>query len=622
MLRVSKILVLIILTAVFLGSAQTVSAIDINNCSVLDTAGETYVLTQNVDGSSNTTCMNVTADNVTLDCNGYKIDGVNSPNTYGVYTISRKNITVKNCNVTDWQSGVYLNFSYNSTVFNNNFTGNTYGVEAANSWYNNISDNFVDGGNDGIYLVNSSYNLIGHNSVKNGQRGISFYSDSESNTVFRNVLESFSNYVIYLFQSRYNFFRDSNITSTSDHVYHFSASDTTFLNVSLDKSKIIVDAGAVYVKWYLDVRVLEEGDLPLNQANVTGEDKDNVSVFSETTDASGYIERQNVTEYHKNFTGQFPRNNHTINATFLSISNETSVNVTDNKIVIIYLTGVPLPSVQIKTYTFGLVEKYVFKPGDVVRIRAWVTYSDGREYLSNSTVLIKNNLGSTVVNNELMTNISEITNGYLYEYNYTLPSNAEGLWPINVTATDSFDRNGYDSLKIAIIQITLQIKLVLNSTSDMIYIPGTGERTFSGLTTAEYSTPDHYYIASYSNDVLKSVVFSYMRPLSIFTEKYSDTYGIGTSQRFSNSMVFLVFSRGNWRNVDNRISSIGKGEFLSYPKPSFSYGLGKVYPFKIVLDYENIDLNRTLKIGRGLNRLVIEKKGMLGDKINLEIKRG
>ena len=622
MLRVSKFLVLVIFAAVLFGSVQNVSAINIDNCSFLDTAGEIYNLTQDIDDSSNTTCVNVTADNVTLDCNGYKIDGVYSASTYGVYAFGRNNITVKNCNITDWWYGVYLSSSFNSMIFNNNLTNNYHGIEMIDSWQNNISKNFEESVNNDIYLSNSSYNSIGHNSMWNSDIGISFYSASNDNTVFRNIFESFNNYAIYIFQSYDNFFRDSNITSTSDHVYHFASSDTVFLNMSLDKSKITTDAGAVYIKWYLDVRVLDEDDSPLNQANVTGKNKNNVTVFFETTNASGYIERQNITEFHQNFTGQFSHNNYSINATFLSVSNQTSVNMTGNGIVTMYLTGIPLPSVQIKTYTFGLVEKYVFKPGDPVRIRAWVTYADGREHLSNSTVLMKNNLGSTVVNNELMTNISEITNGYLYEYNYTLPSNAEGLWPINVTATDSFDGKGYDSLKIAIIQITLQIKLVLNSTSDRIYIPGTGERTFSGLTTTEYPTPDHYYIASYSNDVLKSIVFSYMSPLSIFTEKGSGIYGIGTDQRFSNSMVFLVFSRGNWRNVNNRIISIERGEFLSNPEPSFSYGLGEVYPLKIALDYENIDLNRTLKIGRGLNRLVIEKKGMLGDKINLDIKRG
>ena len=374
MLRFGKFLVFIVFAGALLGSAQNVSAANIDSCSVLDTAGETYVLIQDIDDSSNSMCMNITADNVTLDCNGYKIDGVYSASTYGVYAFGRNNVTVKNCNVTDWWDGIRLNLTSDSMISNSNFTGNNDGIEMISSWYNDVNDNFISSVNEDIYLSNSSQNSITRNSMKGSDFGISFYSNSNGNTVFRNVFESFNNYAVYLSQSSSNLFRDSNITSTSNHIYHFTSADTTFLNVSLDGSKIVAYAGAVHVKWYLDVRVLDEDDSPLNQANVTGEDKDNVSVFSETTDASGYIERQNITEYHKNFTGQFSHNNYTINATFLSVSNQTSVNVTDNKIVMMYLTGVPLPSVQIKTYTLGLVEKYVFNPGDAVRIRAEVTY--------------------------------------------------------------------------------------------------------------------------------------------------------------------------------------------------------------------------------------------------------
>ncbi len=621
MLRFGKFFIFITILTVFLGSAQTVSAANIDNCSVLDTAGEIYNLTQDILNSPNTTCMNITADNVTLDCNGYKIDGVYSSSTYGVYWNGNDNITIKNCNITDWWYGVYLDSSFDNVIFSNNFTHNYHGVEMIDSWYNNVSVNFMESVNNDIYLDNSSNNSIGHNSMKNSDIGIAFYSNSRYNTLFRNVLESFNSYAIYLYQSSANFFRDSIINSTSANIYHFSSGDTIFLNVSLDKSGIEIDAGAVHVKWYLDVRVLTEEGSPLDQANVTGKDKDNVTVFFEVTGASGYIERQNITEFHQNFSGQFFYNNYTINATrFGFLSNKTSVNVTTNKLVIIRLERISTPVVEIKTYDLGLSEKDIFKPGRIVRIRAEVTHILGREYISNSTVLVKDNLGSTIVNNELMTNISEITNGYIYEYNYTIPGDAEGLWSISVTTTDSFGGKGYDSKKIAIVLLTLQVKLVLNSTSDRIYIPGTGETTFSGLTTNEYSTPNHYYLASYSNNVLKSVVFSQMNPLSIFTEKGSNTYGIGTDQRFSNSVVFLVFSKGNWRTINNRISSIEKGEFLSNIKPSFFYGLGEAYPLKIVLDYENIDLNKTLKIGRGLNRLIIEKKGMIGNKINLEIK--
>ncbi|NIO22933.1 MAG: hypothetical protein GTN38_02800, partial [Candidatus Aenigmarchaeota archaeon] len=65
------------------------------------------------------------------------------------------------------------------------------------------------------------------------------------------------------------------------------------------------------------------------------------------------------------------------------------------------------------------------------------------------------------------------------------------------------------------------------------------------------------------NNVLASLVLSPDNPLSISASTGSGNYELETNQKFSNSMVFLVFSRGNWRQVNNRMGMIEKGEFLS-----------------------------------------------------------
>ncbi|NIO23326.1 MAG: hypothetical protein GTN38_04865 [Candidatus Aenigmarchaeota archaeon] len=66
---------------------------------------------------------------------------------------------------------------------------------------------------------------------------------------------------------------------------------------------------------------------------------------------------------------------------------------------------------------------------------------------------------------------------------------------------------------------------------------------------------------------------------------------------------------------------IEKGEFLSHISPTFSYGLGNKYPLKIMLSYDNIDINDTLSVGRGYGRISIENKGVVGSKVNLGIER-
>lgn len=120
----------IILTAflVLLASPMLVRAdTNISSCSVLNSAGETYYLTQNVtiDGDH---CFLIEADNITFDCQGYTLDGNSTVNTSGVYGDDLVNITVKNCVIKEFEDGVYLDnvstsLMYNNTVHNMIRTG-------------------------------------------------------------------------------------------------------------------------------------------------------------------------------------------------------------------------------------------------------------------------------------------------------------------------------------------------------------------------------------------------------------------------------------------------------------------------------------------------------------------
>jgi hypothetical protein len=72
----------------------------------------TYCLTQNV--STNSTFLSgvfIDADDVTLDCNGFRIDGTAAGTATvanGVAADSRKNVTVRNCHVRGYQIGIDL----------------------------------------------------------------------------------------------------------------------------------------------------------------------------------------------------------------------------------------------------------------------------------------------------------------------------------------------------------------------------------------------------------------------------------------------------------------------------------------------------------------------------------
>lgn len=82
---------------------------NLTNCNVIIEAG-TYYLLNDITNSGARSCMNITVNDVTLDCQNYKIDGIDSafPTniTYGIYIADKDNVVIKNCYVSDWGFGI------------------------------------------------------------------------------------------------------------------------------------------------------------------------------------------------------------------------------------------------------------------------------------------------------------------------------------------------------------------------------------------------------------------------------------------------------------------------------------------------------------------------------------
>lgn len=80
----------------------------------------------------------------------------------------------------------------------------------------------------------------------------------------------------------------------------------------------------------------------------------------------------------------------------------------------------------------------IFKLEQKVTTRANITDPQGRGDLSVANIIITNPKG-TIKANTSMSNISQIANGFVYEYNYTIPISAdsEGTWTIQIIANDS-----------------------------------------------------------------------------------------------------------------------------------------------------------------------------------------
>lgn len=148
-----------------------------------------YNLTENITGNqSSGIAINISADNVTLDCQGYNITGNESGETYGIYVNGYNYITIKNCTVSNYNRGMYLNSSSYDTLINNTAYNNGMGIQFLDSNYDSVTDNIVNNNGDaGISAeMGSNHSNITNNTVNgNGDDGIAIYGSN--NTVNNNT---------------------------------------------------------------------------------------------------------------------------------------------------------------------------------------------------------------------------------------------------------------------------------------------------------------------------------------------------------------------------------------------------------------------------------------------------
>ena len=78
-------------------------------------------------------------DNLIVDCNNSILAG--NGIDYGILLKDRQNVSVKNCNVTNYEIGIYLDNSSSSILKNNYLAKNKFGIALQNSIGNDVDDN-------------------------------------------------------------------------------------------------------------------------------------------------------------------------------------------------------------------------------------------------------------------------------------------------------------------------------------------------------------------------------------------------------------------------------------------------------------------------------------------------
>ena len=180
----------------------------ISACTDLTTSDITYYLDSDILNTGTTKCMEVSANDVTLDCQGHIIDATGTVE-YGIYItnsgLDRENFKLVNCIVTDFTKGLYAVYSKginitDSIIANNtqwdvhidpsavttrcdSYFSNVTGTNGKPIVYYNTTVNITDWDNNAseIILCNADNSVIDNLVIDNGvfdNNGIQIYSEN------------------------------------------------------------------------------------------------------------------------------------------------------------------------------------------------------------------------------------------------------------------------------------------------------------------------------------------------------------------------------------------------------------------------------------------------------------
>ncbi|MBW2981400.1 right-handed parallel beta-helix repeat-containing protein [Candidatus Woesearchaeota archaeon] len=180
------------------------------NATTACNCGDTLIGSRTLNASDNLTgCsgngLTISTSNLVLDCDGYDISGDSSgPVDWGVGISSANNITIKNCNISNFEPWAVLVDGGNNTLYNNTLINCGTGIATTNSG-NNFTNNIIYksslGTTRGIYLNNGAdNNSLINNTIYNYLYGVQLGGGSNDNLLKENNLYN-NSYGIYMASS-------------------------------------------------------------------------------------------------------------------------------------------------------------------------------------------------------------------------------------------------------------------------------------------------------------------------------------------------------------------------------------------------------------------------------------
>ena len=148
------------------------------------------------------------------------------------------------------------------------------------------------------------------------------------------------------------------------------------------------------------------------------------------------------------------------------------------------------------------------------------------------------------------------------------------------------------------------ISLTLPGLENRVFVPGLGSVPATRFGT--WFFPSHYYITSERDMALYGLVFFYRDPVSIAMRSTYHNHTLSMTLGTEKSRMFLLFTEGDPLLIENRIWLLDSLSFLTYPSPSFAYGLGLYHTVYILIPNHHLGINRDFSIDLGTQKLTIE----------------
>ena len=127
------------------------------------------------EGIYNDTEIIVNKSGVVVDCNGAVLDGNRFP--IGIYNNGQDNVTIKNCHLVNYVTGLLIDNVFNNAIINNNISSNGWGIKTHSVKNTSITGNVLTSNNlTGIGIYNSDNNKISNNTFYSNCNHIDFNS--------------------------------------------------------------------------------------------------------------------------------------------------------------------------------------------------------------------------------------------------------------------------------------------------------------------------------------------------------------------------------------------------------------------------------------------------------------